>query len=202
MARAITLLWLIAAVSLVASAAPGWDASLPRHSAIVAGYTDIDAVKRSIDTSPLRHIEGLWQFGSDQATVAIRLCDDPAVALPGTEIYQIVIVDSPRPSIAPGTVLGYAVPSGRPNTYDARMYTSSVRSLLQNFANFTLTLNPDDTHISITPDKRRWRLLLRHTFHFLMRVGLYADPASERDIDGMTRLYPQSTGRPAQPVYL
>ncbi|MDE5607555.1 MAG: hypothetical protein K2I64_01325 [Muribaculaceae bacterium] len=202
MRRLIAIILLAVAVSTRIQAAAAWDDMVPAHSLIVPGYGDADSVKARLKATPMRHIEGLWQIGADQAVIAIELCTDPAVALPGAEIYQLTIVEAPRPSIAPGTVFGYAAPSGRANTYDARIYTTSLRSRLGKPDKFTLTLSADDSHLSVTRAKKQWKLLMRQTFHFLMRIGLYADPSAERDIDGMTRIYPASTGKPAQPVYL
>lgn len=184
------------------SAEAAWDDMLPGKSRVIEGYEVRDSVVSRLSHHPLGHIEGLWQVGADQAVIAIERCADPAVALQSSEIYQLIIVDSPRPSIAPGTILGYAAPSGRPDTYDARIYTSSLRSLLGKQAKFTLTLNADDTHISIIPAKKKWRILLRQTFSFLTRVGFYADPSATREIDGLTRIFPPSTGKPARPIYL
>lgn len=184
------------------SAAVSWDNSIPSLSHVLEGYENVDSVRSRLATMPLHHIEGIWQLGSDQAIVAIERCSNPAVAPPGLEFYQIVIIDSPRCSVAPGTVLGYTAPTGRRDTYDARLYTSVTRSLLHRHDRFTLRLDSDDSHLALTPVRSGWKILLRNTFHFLMRVGIYHDPQADTDINGFTRIFPASTGRPAQPVYL
>ncbi|MDE6801236.1 MAG: hypothetical protein K2J07_01055 [Muribaculaceae bacterium] len=193
---------MLVAASSPIGAAPAWDDPVPAHSRVMPGYSSTDSVACRMASRPLHHIEGIWQLGTDQAIIAVERCTDPSVAHPTTDIYQLTIIDAPRPSTKPGTVLGYAAPSGRPNTYDARIYTTSIRSRLGRPEKFTLTLAADDSHLSISRVKKSWRLLLRQTFHFLMRIGLYADPSADRDIDGLTRLYPPSTVKPAQPVYL
>lgn len=184
------------------TAAKSWDAAIPATSVVANGYDNIDIVKSRLAASPLNHLEGIWKLGGEQTVVAIERCPNPAIVSPGMEIYQIVIIDSPRCSITPGTTLGYAVASGRRNTYDARLYTSTIRNLLHRHARFTLTLDADETHLNLSPVKSQWKILLRNTFHFLMRIGVYHDPQVNSDINGFTRLFPASTGRPDQPVYL
>ncbi len=202
MRRLTAIITAAVALLLPVAAAAAWHDMVPAYSRVAPGYTDADSVKARMSSAPLRHIEGLWQLGADQAVIAIERCADPAVVLPGMEIYQLAIVDSPRPSVAPGTILGYAAPSGRPDTYDARLYTTSLRSLLGKPARFTLRLDSGDSHLTVTRPGNQWRLLMRQTFHFLMRVGLYVDPSDKNDTDGLTRIFPASTGKPPQPVYL
>lgn len=192
------------ALLLLALTARGakWDDVVPRTSAVLDGYSDVDSLKARLQAAPLRHLEGLWRFAGDQALVAIELCDATSEALPGMELYRLVIVDSPRKAVKPGTVLGYAVPAGQRDTYDARLYTSWLRSLLKNHARFTMKIDADDSHLTLTPVKSSWKLLLRHTFHFLVRAGLYHNPQASQAVEGFTRVFPPSTGRPAQPIYL
>lgn len=203
MSRRAAISAIIALLLALPVRAAEWASCVPAVSAVLPGYADADSVKSRLASAPLHHIEGLWRFAGDQALVAIEQCDAPAIAQPGTTIYRLVIVSSPRKGIEPGTLLGYAAPAGAKDTYDARLYTSKIRSLLRNHASFTLKIDSDDAHLSLTPARRNWKLLLRETFHFLVRIGLYHDPgASDGQPTGFTRVYPSSTGRPVQPVYL
>lgn len=198
-------LLLLTLVLLAAAATPtraDWDNFVPEESPIVGGYSDPDSIKARMDEAPLHHIEGLWRYAGGQALVAIERCGVEAQAPGAACIYRIVIVDSPRKAVGPGTVLGYATASGTRDTYNARLYTSRLRSLIGSPSRFTLRLDADDSHIAVTPVKSGWRLMVRQSLHFLVRAGLYHDPQAGGEPDGFTRVYPASTGRPAEPIYL
>lgn len=196
-----TLLSLLAAIMLARSA--DLAEHMPDRSPVLAGYNDIDSVRLAIDSRGASGIEGIWQLAGSQALVAIEPAAHPAVSGAGYEALQIVIVSSPRKSMRPGTVLGYATPTAREGYWEAEIYTTPMRSLLQNHRRFTLHADSDGTHLSMTPVRSALRFSLRHTLRFLFRASVsVGNRTHEESFDGFIKQYPAPEGRPTHPVYL
>lgn len=175
---------------------------IPDTSPVLTGYADLDSVKLAIDSQGPQGIEGLWKMAGTQALVVIEPATHPNLAGAGFRALQIVIVTSPRKSMRPGTVLGYAVPTARPGYYDACIYTTKTRALLHKHRRFTLHL-ADDRHLSMTPQKPRLRFSLRHTLRFLVSAGVSVRTTdTEESLDGFIKEYPAPDGKPYSPIYL
>lgn len=191
---------LLALISMIMGAET-LDKLIPSHSPILSGYNDIDSVKLGIDQRGVAGIEGIWELAGTQSIVVIEPCTMPSINATGIHCLQIVVVSSPRRSTRPGTVLGYMIPTARAGYYDARLYTTSLRSVLQNHRRYTMRLT-DDAHLSMTPVKSRWRVTLRHSFNFLVRAGITQQPSEDNQTEGFVKLYPLNGLTPLKPVYL
>lgn len=177
--------------------------NLPKTSSLADGFNGIRQARLTIDNAPLHHIEGLWQPTADGGVVAIlrwtgsdcpRLSDQ-------RDIYRLIVVSSPRKSVRPGTVMGYAVPTARKGYYDARIFTRQSGNRLTTPQRFTLHL-ADDSRLSMTPVKGNWRVTFRPRIPYLFRVSI-SRQENERpgELDGFTRIYPAGS-LPAEPRYL
>jgi len=200
MSRHLTLFSALLAICITARAAD-LSKHMPATSPVLQGYNDIDSVKLAIDMRGPDDIEGIWKMAGTQTTVVIEPATTPTLSGAGFEAYQIVIVSSPRKSMRPGTVLGYIVPTARKNYYEARIYTSKTRAILQKHRRFTLNLT-DDRHMSMTANKAPWRINLRHTLRFLVRAGISTQSTDDMGLDGFIKQYPAPEGVPDKPVYL
>ena len=156
----------------------------------------------AIDDRGPADIDGIWKMAGSQTIVAIEPATHPSLSGAGFEAYQIVILSSPRKSMRPGTVLGYATPTARPGYYDACIYTTKVRALLQKHLRFTLHMSDDRLHLSMTPVKSRLSFSLRHTLRFLFRAGVSIRNNDDESHDGFIKQYPEPEGKPQRPVYL
>lgn len=174
---------------------------IPVSSTVLPGYNDIDSIMDRIDDRGPVDIEGIWNMTASQTLVVIEPASHPSLSGAGYKAMQIVIISSPRKSMRPGTVLGYIVPTARRGYYEARIYTSNVRSILQKHRKYTLNLT-DESHLTMTPDKSPWRITLRHSLKFLLRAGIYNRQSDEPSFDGFIKQYPSPDGPPLNPVYL
>lgn len=185
----------------IASAAADFGINMPRQSPVRQGYDSPEAVKERMASRPLDRVEGLWQLAADQAVVAIELCDDPRVVPPGVKAYQVVIINSPRHTMRPGTVMGYLTPTARHDRLHGRLYTRSVRSWLEGSEPFIIKLTDDD-HLSMSPESHRLKPGLRYNLNFLLRFSIVDREPREEGLEGFTRLYPTPSTPPLTPVYL
>lgn len=177
------------------------DNLIPRHSTVLDGYNDIDSIKAIIDQRGPAGIEGIWELAGTQSTVVIEPCTAPSIIHSGIDCLQIVVIASPRRSIRPGTVLGYMTTSAKAGTYDARLYTENIRSVLQSHRRYIMQLS-DDGHMSMTAVKPAWRLTLRQTFKFLIRAGITRQNDEKSSTEGFIKQYPPTGIKPLKPVYL
>ncbi len=185
--------------------AQSFDRFVPPSSEIIDGHGDITAAKGIIDRLPLHHIEGIWQTTADGARVMIERWDgDDCPLIPGENtVYRLIIISSPRKSLRPGTVMGYAVPTARKGYYDARIYSRQVKNRLSAPKRYTLKLT-DDSRLSMTPVKHGWNVRITPPrLFYLFRLSLTKQPDTRpQDLDGFTRIYPEPDGIPAEPRYL
>lgn len=197
------ILIILLLTSLVKASATDLGRIIPDSSPRYDGYQDIDSIKHRLSSTPLDYIEGLWLLNGSQTTVAIERNRDRAIGSPGLVLYTITVVDSPRRSLRPGTVLGYIQPGSGKEYYEARLYTRSVRCLLQRHRPFRLKHDGED-NMTLEPKQSRWNLALRRTFNFLTRVSLYSRTSDQPEAEGLVRLYPTTSGKstPFSPVYL
>lgn len=202
MRRCLSILFAILATITIARGAD-LAKHMPDRSPVLDGYNDIDSVRLAIDARGAAGIEGIWRLAGSQTLVTIEPATHPELSGAGFDALQIVIISSPRKSMRPGTVLGYAVPTARAGYWEAEIYTSKVRSLLQSHRRFTLHATDDDTHLSMTPVKSALRFNLRHSLHFLFRGSVsVGNRTHEEGFDGFIKEYPPVDGHPSRPIYL
>ena len=127
----------------------------PGRSWVIDGMT-ADAARAAIGESRAGRAEGIWQATADGALVALIGGDAPGLwrdaadsdGYSATRRLLMVIVDSPRPGLRPGTVMGWASPAATPGKWDARIFTRTDGRELHTPRRFTLTL-ADDNHITL-----------------------------------------------------
>lgn len=176
---------------------------LPPVSEVVAGYASHDEVRQRMNSAPLHAIEGIWQFPSTGAVVAIEL--DPSLGKGGYAVrYRMIIIRSPQRTIKPGTVMGLIAPTAKNNVYAAEIYTSSDGgSRLGSPHGFTLTL-ADNARLSFTKNSglKVYTNLFR-LIPYLSRVSfrVYRQQYAPRNLDGCLRVFPVPVP-PVNPVYL
>ena len=178
---------------------------LPAVSYVVPGYADIDSLRMRLAAMPLHAVEGLWQFPSDGAVVAIVRSDaeresDVHIA----SAYRMMVVRSPRRSVRPGTLMGHLSRTSKPGVYAAQIYTSGDGgSRLAVARKFTVTQS-DDGHLSFSRSRLWVRANIWRLFPYLSRVSLRVGRTHDepRDLDGLIRLFPAPVSGPIEPVYL
>ena len=75
---------------------------LPPVSPRLEGYADLNQVRRHLSELPLHVIEGIWQFPSDGAVVAIERYTPEGILADGAVRYRMIVLRSPVRSIHPG----------------------------------------------------------------------------------------------------
>lgn len=195
---------LILALALGAAAAGRLVEKLPPVAEVVAGYASETQIKKRMEQAPLHSVEGIWQFPSTGAVVAVER--DEARDKGGLAVrYRMVVVRSPQRTLRPGTVMGLLAPTAKKNVYAAEIYTASDGgSRLRSPRSFTLTLT-DDARLSFVRNSglKVYTNIFR-MIPYLSRVSfrIYRQQHSSRDLDGCLRLYPMPASGPINPVYL
>lgn len=174
---------------------------LPTESQVLDGFSTIDSVKTRISQSPRHEIEGIWQFLDNGSIVAIERYD-PNNILENTQyFYRIVIIKSNQLHIEPGTIMGYAIATTKPNCYDAHIYTSSLLDGILSSPH-TFTLNLKDDFLSFNRYKTEIKVNLWRWLPYIYRIGLSVNNTRPNGLDGCLRIYPQSAKKPHAPRYL
>lgn len=195
---------LILVLALEAAAAGRLVEKLPPVAEVVAGYASEAQIKERMEQAPLHSVEGIWQFPSTGAVVAVER--DEARDKGGLAVrYRMVVVRSPQRTLRPGTVMGLLAPTAKKNVYAAEIYTASDGgSRLRSPRSFTLTLT-DDARLSFVRNSglKVYTNIFR-MIPYLSRVSfrIYRQQHSPRDLDGCLRLYPMPASGPINPVYL
>lgn len=192
-------------VMLTATALCRADSHTPGNPQVIGGF-DIATARRLVTEYATTGLEGLWTASADGATVAIIPADAPATGTAAAPVAEasllIVVVDSPAPAIAPGTVLGWARPAAKPGKWDARIYTTHRGGVPDGLRPFTLTL-ADDNHLTMTSARTGLRVRPRIAIPYLGRWGITERREREADLDGFIRIWPVSaTTPPPFPTYL
>lgn len=128
-------------------------------------------------------VEGVWQWPDDGAVMLI--CRRTSTS------FTISLLDSPRPDIRPGTVIGTLISAPKAGDYDCHF---SPESLGRGKA------RSKDCHVSVTDDNRLvFRPYRRHDslsplrlVPYIFRVGLLRSTRPD-NLDGARRVYPTTT---------
>lgn len=183
----------------------GGEANRPDRSWVIDGFTD-SVARALILEIPGSGIEGIWQTTSEGSEIAVISSEIPAAgrirgtAPAGSVLF--VVLGSPRPAIAPGTVMGWASPAAKNGKWDAWFFTRAEGCTLSGLKRFTLSAD-DDTRLQMNEVHKGvaanlWRLLP----YMYRRVFSNVDDR-ERGLDGFLRVWPLSpSSPPARPVYL
>ncbi|MCM1503805.1 MAG: hypothetical protein NC127_01215 [Muribaculum sp.] len=176
---------------------------LPPTSPRIEGYVDQNEVRQRMSQMPLHIIEGIWQFPSDGAVVAIERHTPGNILADGAVRYRMVILRSPVRSIRPGTVMGYVAATSKQGVYAAHVYTSAEGSgRLIRPKDFTFTLI-DDGHLSFRVHSASFYTNVWRMIPYLSRISFRVRSADKpKDLDGCTRLYPEPLSGPIEPRYL
>ncbi|MCM1483248.1 MAG: hypothetical protein NC043_02860 [Muribaculaceae bacterium] len=164
---------------------------------------DTESFRRELDRRGAERIEGIWQFTSDGATVAISStggADHPGDA-GKHRTYSIILIDSPSRALRPGTELGTITAEAAQGRYEARIYTRSEGSRLFNQRKFTLELDEAAGYIRFYRHRSSISINLWHFVPFLWRYSVRRNDDSARSTPGCVRIYP-APALPLEPIYL
>lgn len=181
--------------------AQGWLSQLPAHGTRLDGYDTRQEVCRRMERLPLAPAEGLWQMAQSGAVFALERADaDPTETFPRR--MRLVVVSSPVRRILPGTLMGHAVPTVKPDVYEARLFTDIAEAgRLAAPRTFLLRLNDQGNALTIEPVKRPFRVNLLRLLPYMYRSVVTPQQSRPDDLDGALRLYPADRV-PIVPVYL
>lgn len=198
-----------AAVLLVLTAAtPGYArhpaVSLPATSDILDGYDDTDSVKHRLIASGLHHVEGIWQYPDDGAVIVIERDNRATVGCPLR--YNMVVLKSPRRSIAPGTLMGKLAPTAKKDTYAASIYSTTLGTRqLTASRHYTATLS-EGSRLMLQPKHgirlrlNAWRMI--PYLSNMISVRVQPQTSQPDNLDGCIKIFPTPL-RPANgPRYL
>lgn len=174
--------------------------TLPKTSRTITGFSRA-ALTARISEMDLHHIEGIWQFPATGVEVAICRSNGNHIGQRNSAVsYDIIVLSSTNRAIRPGTIMGMATPAPKRGEYDAKIYTKSIGSTLILPKRFTMTLESDDS--ALTLKQRRsafsfypWRLL-----PYLWRYTIRQNQP-DQTTDGCIRIFPRPQP-PREPIYL
>lgn len=174
---------------------------LPQQSIVLPGY-EHDSVMNRMRQLPLHHIEGIWQFTDNGATIAIERYSPDDTPDNNTFQYRMIIINSPRLSIYPGTLMGIITPTAKQGIYDSHIYTDfDGGTALSGAKRFFLTLHKD-SRLSFSRDKSGLKFNLWRFLPYMFRYSVRYKNDIPDNLDGCIRIFPVPTQSPINPRYL
>ena len=175
---------------------------LPNQSSVLKGYEYTDVITR-LSQAPLHDIEGIWQFVDNATTIVIEQFNPDEIAGEQLHLYRIVIIDSNRLSIEPGTIMGYASVTTKENCFDARIFSDGkLNGILSIPKTLTLNLSTDASRLTFNEYKKEIKINLWRLIPYIYRVGVSFNDTRPKGLDGCIKIYPKSTSAPISPRYL
>lgn len=195
-----SLLYLLSAIACFPAFPACAQASCPDDAAL-ARYVSCDSVASRLATRPLGPVEGIWRFPATGAVVAIE--QDPRSPVGAVaDRYTVTVIESPRRSVLPGTVMGHVVPTAESGVYHASLFTDSDGgSRLFRTRRFSLRLT-DDSRLIFKPLGWNVKTRIWQAIPYLSRLVWSVTREQDEAHDGCVRIYPRSAGAPSIPVYL
>jgi hypothetical protein len=155
------------------------------------------------------HIGGIWRTSVDGGTIGIV----PAKAwqratsatIPGQTITQadqwvMILIDSPSPTLQPGTIMGYFTSAAKPDNYNAVIFTKQHKSQLSSPHRFTLHLS-DDGHLTMRAIHKGVQINPWRFLPYMIRGAFKYRNETPQDADGFIKLTP-APRNPQNPRYL
>lgn len=173
---------------------------LEATAATADGYTDIDSVEARMAARPLLPLEGVWELTTDGAAIAIERMD--GICRDHTSAYRITVISMPDRSIPPGTVMGVATETADRRKFDARIYTRSTGERLSSPADFIISLDNDNSRLSMSHYRRGLKVNLWRMVPYMFRYSVGLRDERPRDLDGMVKTYPRQRSTATFPRYL
>lgn len=206
---------LITAILTLISAAPKTTAKPKeptRNNEIHAQFKGVDvdsliiALCKEHGTS---RVGGIWSATTDGATIGIITADawtkataitNPDMKRNMAEQWIIILLDSPSPTLQPGTIMGWFSPTAKPNYFNAQIYTKEDDAKLSNPKQFVLHLD-DDGHLTMRAIRKGieinpWRFL-----PYMIRGAVKYRDETPQDLDGFIKKWP-TPHNPQNPRYL
>lgn len=169
-----------------------------------------DSLVRAICTEySTGFIEGIWQATANGVKIAIVPAKQweraTGHSLPEHDAtiadeWALIILESPRPMVAPGTLMGWCSGAAKTGTYNAILYTAWKDRAMRSPRRFVLTMK-DDGHLTLRRIHKgivvnAWRFL-----PYMIRGAFKNVDDTPTDIDGFVRLWPRPRNS-TSPVFL
>jgi len=194
---------LVASVAVVACVQTGLCApanDVPEAS-WQSGVTSEAELREAVAASPSDALEGVWSTTADGATIGVVSGNVPGASRSFSETLLLVVLHSPRPAVAPGTVMGWCTPAAKAGYYNARIFTRCDGMTLSAAKPFTLHLT-DDAHLSFVLVRNGLEFVPWKMIPYMFRSMVRERHDRGRDLDGMLRLWPADAAPPHKPRYL
>lgn len=188
------LFWALSASAQIPSCAP------------FRGITDLEGCKAWCDTTPLKHIEGIYSFPGHNSLVQVKLAKNRQSLQPG--YCEIISLLSHNILEEPGQVIGYLLPTGETTKYKLVLYTSFKPDRVSKPKEYAVTFNSAQGVLSIQKSKGRMSF---NPLALLPKIGrifrFYPGNNPARMLpEALVRIYPpvrDNTGSaPIFPIYL
>lgn len=201
------LLWLLL-LAMSALGTPRVHAGLPASRAEEPGRSWVldgcsaDSVRRLLESLPAMPLHGIWSATADGADLAVIPGVLPSGSPAPAPAALIVVLRSPRAAFRPGTVCGWLYSTGRPDEYDARIFTSASGASLTEPRKFTVKV-VDADHLEIVPRKSRLEFRPLRMLPFMYRIPFVIRQSRQAEPnDGLVRSWPAPSVSPPSPRYL
>lgn len=130
----------------------------------------------------LTPIEGVWQFPGDGAIIAITASS--------ATTCDIIVLDSPKLNVAPGTHIGTAVLTAKNGTYDGTLKSREFGKKGK-LGSENVTFNiAEGGRLIVRPYSTGLSLSFRRWFYRIFGLSIVNNNTRPKDIDGALRIYP------------
>lgn len=137
------------------------------------------------DTNPLRAVEGIWEYPSDNTRVLIQADKN----IPGA--YSIIVLSTPDCRLDAGEIIGRLLPSADSSQFHLEQFTKKDNNILNNIFGCSAVLSSDGESIHVKSTKLKLKIspyTLLPKFWRLVRISV-KNP-SENLPAGLIKIYP------------
>lgn len=142
-----------------------------------------DSIAALFADRALDPVEGVWQWPDDGAVILISRHTASS--------FTITLLDSPRPEVPPGKVIGKLISAPELGHYDCRLQSSSLGAGSPSSNDCHVSISDSDFLI-FSPYRRHDSLSIKRLIPYMFRLGLVRSSRPNR-LDGPRRIYPPST---------
>ena len=174
---------------------------IPLTSERLNGYEPSN-VEAHLQPMPLDNIEGIWQFPADGAQVVIERFTPDNYRNDGATRYRLVVIQAPRLSVRPGTVMGYMIPSAKKGHFDARIYTAFDGGLHLSSPKKFILKHSDDGRLSFVEHKTGVKVNLWRMVPYMFRYSISIQDNRPEEMNGCIKIFPSETNHNDAPRYL
>lgn len=154
---------------------------------------DQDSISKMFSDRVVDNVEGVWRFPRGGAVLLI--CKSSVSS------YDILILDSPRLDMKPGTKIGEMYETPKKNTYDGNLKLKSLGKSIKLKSSDMVFKVTEDGYLCLYPYKTGYSISFKRLFYRLLKISIIDNGDKPDGLTGAKRVFPP-VENPRDPICL